>query len=81
MLDGEIVVLDEQGRPDFQSHQRRMNVDNGLEIRHLSNEIPSTFYIFDILHLDGRNLENLELWKRRELLLRVVNSIQAGAKG
>jgi bifunctional non-homologous end joining protein LigD len=68
VLDGEIVILDEQGRPDFQSHQRRMNVENSLEIQHLSTEIPSTFYIFDILYLDGKNLENLEFWKRRELL-------------
>ena len=80
VLDGEIVVLDEQGHPDFQSHQRRMNVDNELDIRHLSKEIPSTFYIFDILHLDGRNLENIEFSERREILLRVVDPIQDGGR-
>jgi bifunctional non-homologous end joining protein LigD len=73
VLDGEIVVLDKQGRPDFQSHQRRMNVENSLDIQHLSSEIPSTFYIFDILYLDGKNLENLEFWKRRELLSTVLD--------
>jgi bifunctional non-homologous end joining protein LigD len=72
VLDGEIVVLNEEGHPDFQSHQRRMNIDHELDIQHLSNEIPSTFYVFDILYLDGKNLENLEFWKRRELLSGVI---------
>jgi bifunctional non-homologous end joining protein LigD len=68
VLDGEIVVLDERGHPDFQSHQRRMNLDHDLDIQNLSREIPATFYIFDILYLDGKDLENLEFCKRRELL-------------
>lgn len=72
VLDGEIVVLDKQGHPDFQSHQTRMNVENSLDIQHLSNEIPVTFYIFDILHLDGKSLETLEFWKRREVLSRAL---------
>lgn len=73
VLDGEIVVLDNQGRPNFQSHQRRMNVENSLDIQHLSNEIPATFYVFDILYTDGKSLENLEFWKRREVLSRVLD--------
>jgi bifunctional non-homologous end joining protein LigD len=76
VLDGEIVVLNEQGHPDFQSHQRRMNLDHDLDIQNLSKEIPATFYIFDILYLDGKNLENLEFWKRRELLSNVINLMQ-----
>jgi bifunctional non-homologous end joining protein LigD len=76
VLDGEIVILDEKGHPDFQSHQRRMNVDNELDIQNLSKEIPSTFYIFDILYLDGRSLEKLEFSKRRDLLAKVVHPSQ-----
>lgn len=72
VLDGEIVILDEQGHPDFQSHQRRMNVDNELDIQNLSKELPSTFYIFDILYLDGRSLENLEFSERRDLLSKII---------
>ena len=37
ILDGEIVVLDEKGLPDFQGHQRRMNVQDDIEIGKLSN--------------------------------------------
>jgi bifunctional non-homologous end joining protein LigD len=74
VLDGEIVVLDKQGRPDFQSHQRRMNVENSLDIQSLSTEIPATFYIFDLLYTDGKNLENLEFWKRRQVLSSILDS-------
>src|SRR5918994_3593203 len=60
VLDGEIVVLDKKkGIPSFQSHQRRMNVDYIKEIENLSKEIPATYYFFDILYLDGINLQGL----------------------
>jgi bifunctional non-homologous end joining protein LigD len=73
VLDGEIVILDEQGRPDFQSHQRRMNVDNALDIQYLSREIPATLYVFDILYLNGKNLESLKFLERRVLLSKVID--------
>jgi bifunctional non-homologous end joining protein LigD len=73
ILDGEIVVLDKKtGMPSFQDHQRRMNVDNSREIEILSTEIPATYYLFDILYLDGRNLEALPFLERRRILSEVV---------
>ena len=80
VLDGEIVILNEQGHPDFQSHQRRMNIDKALDIQYLSKEIPSTFYVFDILYLDGRSLESLEFSERRGLLSSVLDTSQDGDK-
>ena len=54
LLDGEIVVLDAAGRPDFGLLQDRMHV------RHPSAELrarlPVSFYAFDVLHLDGESL-------------------------
>ncbi|MFZ0513244.1 MAG: hypothetical protein WAM14_16665 [Candidatus Nitrosopolaris sp.] len=52
ILDGEIVVLNEKDFPDFQKHQRRMNVDYFKDIERLAKEIPSTYYFFDILYID-----------------------------
>ena len=78
ILDGEIVVLNERGLPDFQKHQRRMNVESATEIRDLSCKIPATYYVFDILYLDGRNLQGLPLLERRKILsdiLLAANSI------
>jgi len=72
VLDGEIVVLDNEGRPDFQKHQSRMNVDSKRDIEYLSRESPATFFVFDILYLDGKSLERLDFVNRRAALERVI---------
>src|ERR671914_2805062 len=73
VLAGEIVVLDKKkGIPSFQSHQRRMNIDFIKEIENLSNEIPATYYFFDILYLDGNNLQGLPFLERRKILSQVI---------
>ncbi|MDQ3882945.1 MAG: non-homologous end-joining DNA ligase, partial [Thermoproteota archaeon] len=72
VLDGEIVVLNKEGVPDFQMHQKRMNVESQRDIELLSNAIPATYFVFDILYFDGRNIENLELSDRRKILNSVI---------
>jgi bifunctional non-homologous end joining protein LigD len=72
VLDGEIVVLNKDGIPDFQMHQKRMNVESQREIEFLSNQIPATYFVFDILYIDGRNVEELQLSERRKILHSVV---------
>ena len=68
VFDGEIVILDKNGYPDFQSHQKRMNIDLKRDIEVLSRQFPATYYIFDILHLDGYDLKTLPLKERRKML-------------
>src|ERR671913_1694023 len=81
VLDGEIVVLDKKkGIPSFQSHQRRMNVDYVKEIENLSKEIPATYYFFDILYLDGINLQDLPFLERRKILSDVIAKENARIK-
>jgi bifunctional non-homologous end joining protein LigD len=81
VLDGEIVVLDKKnGIPNFQSHQRRMNVDFIKEIESLSKEIPATYYFFDILYLDGINLQELPFLERRKILSDVITEENARIK-
>lgn len=73
ILDGEIVVLDKRtGIPSFQNHQRRMNIDSSREIAILSRELPATYYLFDILYLDEKNLQDLPFLERRKILSEVV---------
>lgn len=72
VLDGEIVVLNKEGIPDFQMHQKRMNVESQRDIQFLSNEIPATYFVFDILYVDGRNVEELQLLDRRKILNSVI---------
>lgn len=81
VLDGEIVVLDKKkGIPSFQSHQRRMNVDFIKEIENLSKETPATYYFFDILYLDGINLQGLPFLERRKILSQVIGKENARIK-
>jgi bifunctional non-homologous end joining protein LigD len=72
ILDGEIVVLDEKGYPNFQDHQRRMNVDSSAEIATLAKQIPTTYYLFDILYLDGKDLQSFPFVDRRNILSDVI---------
>src|ERR671911_898876 len=72
ILDGEIVVLDNNGLPNFQNHQRRMNVDYAREIEILSRQIPATYYFFDILYLDEKNLQDLPFLERRSILSEAI---------
>ena len=81
VLDGEVVVLDKKnGTPSFQSHQRRMNVDSIKEIENLSNEIAATYYFFDILYLDGADLQGLPFLERRKILSDVIGKENARIK-
>ncbi|MCW2952818.1 MAG: ligase [Conexibacter sp.] len=68
LLDGEIVALDEQGRPSFERLQRRMNVAGDAAVRRVARSTPVTYVIFDLLHLDGRSLLDAPYERRRELL-------------
>jgi bifunctional non-homologous end joining protein LigD len=68
VLDGEIVVLDNKGFPNFQSLQKRININSNKFIESLSRQFPATYYIFDILYHDGKDLKNLPLVERRQIL-------------
>jgi ATP-dependent DNA ligase len=57
IVDGEIVVLDETGRPSFNVLQNYNHTDTPLQ-----------FYAFDLLHLAGKTLRDRPLDERRELL-------------
>ena len=65
LLDGELVTLDQHGRPDFGRLQSRMHVRHPSRV--LVRSAPVQFYIFDLLHLDGPLLVKPYV-QRRELL-------------
>jgi bifunctional non-homologous end joining protein LigD len=65
VLDGEIVVVDDQGRPDFQMLQHYQDSGSG----HL------LYYVFDLLYFRGHDLTGLPLLRRKELLKKILPSI------
>lgn len=61
VVDGEVVVFNDQGIPDFDALQ----VYNG-------HESPVHYCVFDILWLDGYDLTQLPLEKRKEILKELI---------
>lgn len=57
ILDGEIVILDSEGRSQFQLLQN-----------YKKNKKNLFYYVFDLLYIDGRDLRNLPLLERKAIL-------------
>ena len=72
ILDGEIVLLDEHGRPSFELLQPRMHVSSASVARRLAGEHPVVIMIFDVLWLDGHSTMGLPYTDRHALLDRLA---------
>lgn len=65
ILDGEVVVLDEVGKSNFQLMQNyNTNTEGAL-----------CYYVFDILYKDGKDLRELPLIERKEILKKLLNQV------
>lgn len=62
VLDGEIVVVDDDGRSNFQLLQDYGRIGHGRLL----------YYVFDLLHLAGHDLTGLPLIRRKELLKKIL---------
>lgn len=61
VIDGEIVALDESGRPSFNLLQN-----------HAGSDVPLVYYVFDVLILEGRDVMKETLAERRNLLESII---------
>lgn len=61
VLDGEVVVLNNEGHSDFDALQRYNEREHHL-----------VYYIFDILWLNGKSLKSLPLLARKEILQSII---------
>ncbi len=68
VLDGEIVAMDPDGRPNFGLLQSRMHVVDPAKARSLKSRVPVCYLVFDVLELDGRRVLHVPYEQRRELL-------------
>ena len=82
VLDGEIVALDEDGRPaGFQRLQGRMHLRGAKDVARAERAQPAAFIVFDIL-LDGKDdLTRLPLTERRKRLEDVLARHFSAAAG
>jgi bifunctional non-homologous end joining protein LigD len=62
IIDGEIVVFDEKGKPNFQKLQNYQNRDKYL----------IQYYVFDLIELAGKSLTSLTLIERKEILQKLL---------
>jgi bifunctional non-homologous end joining protein LigD len=65
ILDGELVCLDHEGRPDFAALRARLGRRPGSRSVRVA---PAMLICFDVLHLNGRAIRQLPYVARRELL-------------
>ncbi|HEX3898103.1 MAG TPA: non-homologous end-joining DNA ligase [Mycobacteriales bacterium] len=67
-LDGELVALDDHGIPRFGLLQARLNLTSDAVIARRAEEVPASYIVFDVLHLDGTSLLDATYDERRSLL-------------
>jgi bifunctional non-homologous end joining protein LigD len=68
ILDGELVVIGDDGRPDRALLRERKRTDSESRARRLSERIPATVMLFDIPFLDGHSTLDASYLERRESL-------------
>jgi len=74
VLDGEIVALDEQGRPSFSLMQQRTGIRQGNRHTAARRDVPIMYYVFDLLYLEGYDLRRVSLEQRKEVLAQIATS-------
>ena len=75
VLDGEIVMFDADGKPDFHRLSFRGQMHRTSEIQRAALAQPVTYVVFDLLGAAGCDLRNLPLIERKALLRRVLPAI------
>ncbi|MDA0261916.1 MAG: DNA ligase D, partial [Proteobacteria bacterium] len=63
ILDGEVCVLDRQGRTNFSALQDALGNGRSEQL---------VFFAFDLIHLNGHDLSGVPLAKRKEVLAKLV---------
>lgn len=72
ILDGEVVVLDEQGRPSFSLMQQRTGIRAHGRQAASRPDLPIIYYVFDLLYLDGYDLRRVGLDDRKRALKQIL---------
>src|SRR2546425_1255141 len=73
IIDGETVILNLDGVPDFHQMQNRFGVDDPKRAAGLGKSIPATYVAFDLLHFNGRDLLSVALEERKRRLKSILS--------
>ncbi len=77
VLDGEIIILSDDGRPSFHRSLIRERVTSTGKVKYYMAKYPALYAIFDILYLEDKPVTSLPLHDRREILLSIVEQGQS----
>ena len=72
VLDGELVALDENGRPSFGLLQNSIDLPRLKRVGRPDGEATIKYYPFDLLYLNGTSLLRVPLLERKALLTHVL---------
>jgi bifunctional non-homologous end joining protein LigD len=72
ILDGEIVLFDEHGKPSFQALGPRIHAERPHDVKRAVALGPVSFIVFDLLQLGDYDLCNVPLYQRKALLKRLL---------
>jgi bifunctional non-homologous end joining protein LigD len=72
VLDGEVVVLDEQGRSSFSLMQQRTGIRAHGKQAAPQHDLPILYYVFDLIYLDGYDLRRVTLEERKRALKEIL---------
>ena len=72
ILDGEIVALDDQGRPSFSLMQQRTGIRSHGRRTAGRSDVPVVYYAFDLIYVDGHDLRRVPLEQRKAALTQLI---------
>jgi bifunctional non-homologous end joining protein LigD len=72
VIDGELVVVDGRGEPQFQRLQQRFQLRRTPDQARAAAAHPACLFAFDLLRLDGRDLRDEPLVRRKARLKRLL---------
>ena len=72
VLDGEIVVFNSRGLPDFSLLQEREHVDEKLRTEMLAKIHPACYVVFDVLEVEGTEVTRKPLIERKRILESII---------
>jgi bifunctional non-homologous end joining protein LigD len=72
VIDGELVILNAEGKPEFHKLRGRCAIRDPKRIQQAARATPAALFAFDLLMLDGKDRRALPLLKRKAQLRQVV---------
>jgi DNA ligase 1 len=73
VLDGEVIITDSSGKPDFEAVMSRFSMFNSDKVKYLAKHEPVSLVVFDVLYHKGEKVIHLPLYKRKEILDEIIS--------